>query len=236
LNAIPLSILYFQHTKHVQSNPRLLILLAGLLYGLAHLLIQGKGWLYHLYPFCLFLIVLTAVLLLDAIGRDAQRVRVLLFLSLVLLSGLLGLRAVRMGRADNSLERVQPLAAELTRDLSGYGLAKTDTVQTIDNNDGGVNALYRLQIRQPTRFIYDNQFFSYLDQPYIQGLRSEFIQALEHNPPRLIVVFDYSEMPHLGPERLALFPELTALLRNEYRVDKVRDGYTIYVRNASASG
>jgi hypothetical protein len=72
------------------------------------------------------------------------------------------------------------MATTLLADLRGYPLTSDDTVQVRDSVEGGIDALYLLHIRQPTRFIYD--FFSQAKAPVIAEVRAEFISGLEDNP------------------------------------------------------
>ena len=45
------------------------------------------------------------------------------------------------------------------------GCAPGDTVQVLDTTAGGIHALLRLGVRQPTRFIYDFHFFHDVERP-----------------------------------------------------------------------
>jgi hypothetical protein len=101
----------------------------------------------------------------------------------------------------------------------------------MDVTDGGINALYMLGIRQPTRFIYDFHFFHDTGSSYIQKLRAEFMEGLARGKPRFIVVFNTDWPPPLGRDRIKDFPELQEFLLAHYTIQRVNDeesGYTIY--------
>ena len=101
-------------------------------------------------------------------------------------------------------------------------------MQVLDTTGGGIHALLRLGVREPTRFLYDFHFFHDASHPVIRALRAELIQGLDAHPPRLIVVFEQG-WPAGGWERLDGFPELRERLA---RYDLVRPGpdYRIYAQ------
>ena len=103
-----------------------------------------------------------------------------------------------------------------------------DTVQVLDTTSGGIHALLRLGVREPSRFIYDFHFFHDAEQPAIRALRAELIRDLDARPPRLIVMFEEG-WPAGGWERLERFPDLAERLA---RYDLVRPGpgYRIYAQ------
>ena len=104
-----------------------------------------------------------------------------------------------------------------------------DTVQVLDTTDGGIHALFRAQVREPTRFLYDFHFFHDTEQPAIRALRAELVDGLEASSPRYIVVFR-TGWPTGGYDRIARFPELARLLATRYVVDVQRPAYTLYAK------
>jgi hypothetical protein len=198
----------------------------GALYGLLHFVGQGKGWEYHLYPLAAFTMVLLAAGLEPGTDR-APRPLVLATLLAVIVSGIgLADKATVVGGARWEREkaaRATDLAATLAKRLR-----PGDTVQVLDTTAGGVHALLRLAVRQPTRFLYDFHFFHDVDQPVIQGLRAELIRDLDASPPALIVVFEEG-WPSGGYERLDAFPLLRERLAR-YDLFQTGPGYRIHAQ------
>ena len=148
--------------------------LLGALYGAAHFALQGKGWEYQLYPLALFLCALAPgrralaapgrrARLADLAGRRARAVALAAWALLVLVLGAKGVEAREPAWIAEKARRV----ARLTRDLAPLA-PPGETVQVLDTTAGGIHALLRLGLRQPTRFIYDFHFFHDADDPRIR--------------------------------------------------------------------
>ena len=116
-----------------------------------------------------------------------------------------------------------------SRPLLSFG----DTVQVLDVTDGGIHALLRLHVRQPTRFLYDFHFFHNTADARIAALRAEFSDDLARARPAAVVVFRESWLRR-GYERLADLPPVARLLDRDYRlaVSAPDDAYRIYARRA----
>jgi len=205
---------------------RHLVVTLGVLYGLAHFVGQRKGWEYHLYPLAVFAVLLGVAGLPSRRGPGAPLatapVLVVLALSVVMLAGK-AMAVSPAGWERAKADAARGLAAEL-----GPMLGPGDTVQVLDTTEGGIHALLRLGVRQPTRFIYDFHFFHDTDRPVIQALRRELIRELDAHPPALIVVFERG-WPHGGYERLDAFPELAARLAR-YDLVLAGPGYRIHAQ------
>jgi hypothetical protein len=102
-------------------------------------------------------------------------------------------------------------------------------VQVLDTTEGGIHALFRLGVREPTRFIYDFHFFHDEGTAVVQALRAELIRDLDAHPPRVIVLFERG-WPHGGYERVERFPALAARLRERYQPPVTRGGYRLYAK------
>ena len=98
----------------------------------------------------------------------------------------------------------------------------------LDTTGGGIHALLRLRLREPTRFVYDFHFFHDTEQPTIRALRAELVRGLEARPPRLIVVFE-TGWPAGGYERLESFAALRERLAG-YDLVRPGPGYRIYAQ------
>jgi hypothetical protein len=107
------------------------------------------------------------------------------------------------------------------------------TVQVMDTTAGGIHALLRLGLRQPTRFIYDFHFFHDVDDSRIASLRAEFVDGLERGRPAALVVLEES-WPELGYARLAAFPELVRLLDRSFTLAVTGEGYRIYAKRSDS--
>jgi hypothetical protein len=207
--------------------------LLGAGYGFLHYALQAKGWEYQLYPFAAFMCVLASVPLAARSHSASARwmpaaTRGFTLAILVLTVTLLGAKGVEAADAPWIAEKERRVSA-LVRDLEV--LAGDGPVQVMDVTEGGVHALLRLHLRQPTRFIYDFHFFHDEGDARIEALRAEFARDLERRRPSAIVVFkDTWRRP--GYDRLREFPALARLLSRDYTLAADRDGYRIYARRA----
>jgi len=170
--------------------------------------------------------VLPTAELVPALARLRRPVALPLLLSVALTLVLLTGKAMAVSPAG--WERAKALAAHRLADEMAPRLRPGDTVQVLDTTGGGIHALLRLGVREPTRFLYDFHFFHDTEQPAIRALRAELIRDLDARPPRLIVLFEQG-WPAGGWERVERFPELAERLA---RYDLVRPGpgYRIYAQ------
>jgi hypothetical protein len=217
-------------------SPRVGLAALGALYGAAHFALQGKGWEYQLYPLALFLCALAPA----ATGHDPGEVRpfrvgrggvrrVVALAAWALLVIVLGAKGVDAREPDWITQKVRRVAA-LTRDLAPLAPPGA-TVQVLDTTAGGIHALLRLGVRQPTRFIYDFPFFHDVDDRRVRALRTELVAGLEAAHPAAVVVLEES-WPNLGYERLAAFPELEQLLTRSFALAVQGRGYRIYAQRS----
>ncbi|MDP2626817.1 MAG: glycosyltransferase family 39 protein [Candidatus Rokubacteria bacterium] len=219
----------------------------GVAYGAAHLALQGKGWEYHQYPLMFFLCVLAAgALEPEALARWrwpsvppalGRAIALGLFAALVVVLDAKGLDAMDapwIGQKERRVSAVVRDLEPLLRDARAREEGgRAVTVQVMDVTGGGIHALLRLGVRQPTRFIYDFHFFHDEGDPRIQALRAEFVSGLEAGRPAAIVVFK-DDWLRPGYERLADFPALGALLERTYTLAVEGDGYRIYAKRAGS--
>jgi hypothetical protein len=200
---------------------------AGLGYGVLHYVGQGKGWEYHLYPLAAFAGVLLFSEVAAVLRVPRRLVGVPLAASLAIIVLMLGFTGARTAEATWiwDKERVVRL---LTWDLQQL-VHPGDTVQVFDTTDGGVHALLRLHLTEPSRFLYDFHFLHDIERPAIRALRSELVGALDRRPPRYVVLFR-SGWPVSGYERIDRFPELARLLKAHYAIEVRRPTYVIYAK------
>jgi Dolichyl-phosphate-mannose-protein mannosyltransferase len=203
------------------------VVLTGLGYGLLHYVGQGKGWEYHLYPLAAF----AAVLLFSEVAAVLRTRPVILGMPLV---AALAFLVVVLGRTGVVTADAQWIwdkergVRVLAHDLDERR-RPGDLVQVLDTTDGGLHALLRLGIVEPTRFLYDFYFFHDTDRPIIQALRAELIAGLDLSPPRFIVVFRRG-WPSGREERIKEFPELARLLAERYVIAVGRADYVVYAK------
>jgi hypothetical protein len=209
------------------ARARHLVAALGVAYGIVHYVAQGKGWEYHLDPLAAFAAVLLAAELPAALAARRRLVAVTLAATLVAALVLLGAKGLEASPAEFWWARhatVRAVEADVrTRLVPG------DTVQVLDTTEGGIHALFRLGVREPTRFLYDFHFFHDEDSAVVQALRAELIRDLDTHPPRLIVLFERG-WPAGGYERVERFPALAQLLRERYQPALTRAAYRIYVK------
>jgi hypothetical protein len=212
--------------------------MVGILYGIVHFVVQGKGWEYQLYPLVLFCCALAPAAVvrwrpiewprvLDLFG--ARRIAAMTAWALLVL--VLGAKGVEALDAPWIAQKARRVSA-ITRDLRPLVPAGA-TVQVMDTTAGGIHALLRLGLRQPTRFIYDFHFFHDVDDSRIASLRAEFVDGLERGRPAALVVLEES-WPELGYARLAAFPELVRLLDRSFTLAVTGEGYRIYAKRSDS--
>jgi len=225
--AVALGVTIGATVRRRRLTSRHAVVLAGLGYGIAHYVGQGKGWEYHVYPAAAF----ASALLFAELGRLLRARRPLagaaLAASLVAAVVMLGAKGAEAADAAWIADKERRVAA-IVAALRGR-LAPGDLVQVLDTTGGGVHALLRLGVAQPTRFVYDFHFFHDTSAPVIQALRAELVRGLDARPPRCIVVLDEG-WPAGGQERIAAFPELADRLGRGFRPAARGDGWVIHAQ------
>ena len=79
-------------------------------------------------------------------------------------------------------------ASPPSRATSGRWCPPAPPCRSWTSTEGGIHALLRLELRQPTRFLYDFHFFHDEGDPRIQALRAELVAGLERGRPAAVVV------------------------------------------------
>lgn len=206
-----------------------LILVCGIIYGLLHYALQRKGFFYHLYPAFLFVFLLAASWL-EYIKQKRFSVlqMAMLCLTFYLMTGELYCSVKNIFIKPPNYFDNSPFPSKLVSDLKGR-VPQNETVQSMEAKGDGILCLLQLHIRQPTRFIHDVYFYYNIKNPYVQGLRNEFLHALKEAPP-LFIIFPKKGWPVYGYERIKLFPELDEWLHAHYTLDREREAYRLYKR------
>jgi hypothetical protein len=209
------------------ARARHLVAALGVAYGIVHYVAQGKGWEYHLDPLAAFAAVLLAAELPTALAARRRVVAITLAAMLVASLVLLGAKGLEASPAEFWWARHATVRA-VEADVRAR-LTPGDTVQVLDTTEGGIHALFRLRVREPTRFLYDFHFFHDEGSAVVQALRAEFIRDLDARPPRMIVLFERG-WPAGGYDRVARFPALADTLRERYQPALTRAAYRLYVK------
>lgn len=205
-------------------DARTMLLAAVVLGGFAGYLAQRKGWHYQAAPY-VYSAVLLSALLAARVWQAGEQGRALVgYLGLLigmpqLLSvGLVA--AAEIVRMREGPHTPEPFVRQLMADLDANAPPGMP-VQVLDTTSGGIAALVRSGRRQPTRFIYDFQFYLGSETPYRTALRSELIARLAAAGPHLLVVTNQQWPGKAGFERVEdvrLWPELIARLHTQYRL------------------
>ncbi len=208
---------------------RHVVVTLGIAYGVVHFVGQGKGWEYHLYPLAAF----SAVVLFAALEpvRLVRPLGVGLAACLAVVALLLAIKGAEASHPAWLSFKERRVAA-VVHTLEGR-LDAGDTVQVLDTTAGGIHALLRLGVSEPTRFVYDFHFFHDVDHPTIRGLRRQFADALATHPPRFVLLFEEG-WPGGGYERVASFPALAAILAT-YTVETSGEGYRVLARPSTTA-
>jgi hypothetical protein len=227
---------FWPYQRYRAHWPRALVLGLCALYSVAHVFLQQRGWPYHYFPLHYFGLAVGGVAAGSLLSHGDGRLRLAATTALLIVALPLASASFDNARKFSSMQTSQPLSVALTADLAGWGLTPGETVQTLDTNRGGVQALYNLGLTMPTGFYFDFPLFHRPDRPEVQALRQNFMRELSSHPPRLIVYFDTTWPSYYGVDRLATFPELADYIAEHYRLAKVvENGYSVYELKPAAA-
>ena len=154
--------------------------------GIVSFLGQGKAFPYHRYPLEVFLLLLIGLDAAEALrGRGWARIPAgaLLIFAVFAVCFPWTARASRYDWQHDAF--TQSLSADLT---STGGPSLSGHVQCLDMFAGCLGTLYRLDLMQSTGFLYDCYFFNQPQNAFTLEMRQRFLDDLERDPPRLIVV------------------------------------------------
>jgi hypothetical protein len=185
----------------IPKPPRVRAMIALSAFGLIHLLVQRKGWFYHVYPVGVGLACWGAWALAKL---STWRVLVCLILTA---SGA-GWLAISVSRIeyDPFLRAASAMQAALESHLP-----RGARVQMMDSDHGAFLAMARAGMRQATPHI---QWFSLLFGK--DAVRRHFLAALEADPPAAVLLTNSQWPNQAGFEAADDWPELTALLASHY--------------------
>jgi hypothetical protein len=211
---------------------RMQLALVGAAYGLFHYFVQSKGWSQHVYlPIAFFLIC--GFHAVDTVLRGTSRpwryVSVAgTAITLLLLSPLYLMSMDRLKKRD--LESVQAAMNDLAP-LVTTG----DEVQPVENMAGLINAIYRMRLRIPARYLHSYPFFHATGNEkadaYFASMKADFVARLSDDRVRVIIV-DADDLAMIGSG----YPALAALLEDECVLHAANAWYSIFVKRARGGG
>jgi hypothetical protein len=193
--------------------PRVRVMIGLTAFGLIHLLAQGKGWFYHIYPL--------------AVGVTCWGAWSLAFLSRWQVFACLGVTALTLcWLVPTVLEQTEnnpavAAAAAMQSDLEKY-LPRGARVQMLDSEYGAFRAMARAGMRQATPHI---QWFSLLVGT--PSVRRDFLAALKADPPAGILLTNSQWPKESGFEATDQWPGFVTLLASLY--DLKLTGHADYI-------
>ena len=209
----------------VPKPPRVRALIGLTLFGLIHLLAQGKGWFYHGYPL--------------AIGLACWGAWSLAVLSIPRAALCLTITAATLAwlvpPALTQAETYPALRAASAMQLALQSrLPRGARVQVLDSDNGAFIAMARAGMRQATPHI---QWFSLLLAP--DSVRRDFVAGLAADPPAAILLTNSQWPQASGFEAADRWPEFAALLTSRYVLDRTGDesgiAWRLYIRRGVPS-
>jgi len=201
------------------------VLVAGILFGAASDIAQGKGFLYHRYPFAAFVLLWVAIEFAAA-TRVAGIPRKLAYVGLLYGAIVAGLFTSRASIRTWDETYNQALRLDLISlggsNLSGPGLS--GSVQCITMSPECATTLYHLHLLQSTGLVYDYFIFGPSKYPAIAYVRQRFWNQFIDNRPRVIVLGRW-----LCPERADDYSKLN---RWPAFRDYLNQHYTLYAERS----
>ena len=213
------------------------LLVAGILFGAASDILQGKGLLYHRYPFAAFVLLWVAIEFAIA-TRGLRFPRKLAYAALVygaIIAGVFTSRAcVRTWDQAYSQSLRQDLISLGGSNLSG-------SVQCITAIPECATTLHHLHLLQSTGLVYDYYIFGPGNNPAVAFARQRFWGEFTGNRPRVLIVGRWSFMERADDySKLNRWPAFSDDLSQHYTLYAERSftppkrgllgyGYRIYV-------
>ena len=208
--------------RHKWSWERTL-LVAGILFGAASDIAQGKGFLYHRYPFAAFVLLWVAIEFATA-TRGAGIPRKLAYVGLLYGAMIAGLFTSRASGRTWDETYNQALRQDLIS-LGGSNLS--GSVQCVTMSPDCATTLHRLNLLQSTGLVYDYFLFGPSKYPAVAYVRQRFWDQFVANRPRVIIVGRW-----LYPEQADDYSKLN---RWPAFRDYLNQNYALYVERSFPS-
>jgi hypothetical protein len=197
---------------------------------------SGQFFAYHYIPFIYFIILLSSLAITQSPPSTFHFPP-----STVLLSSFLFLLTIlALVRPSTTFIRQlksQPITTSTNRaeEISYFlenNLQPGDTVQPLDWTGGTLLAMLETRAHIATPYIFDFYFYHHVSNPYIQSLRTDFMNSLQIASPRFIIEVTAIDKPWIsGADTSREFPELRTFLTGNYSVTIHKDDYIIYEIN-----
>jgi len=213
------------------------LLVAGILFGIASYLAQGKAFPYHRYPMLAFLFLWVGLQMIPAL-RARGMVRTLA------VAGVGFATIVAPIYVHQSVQKVwdPKFSDSLAADLHQLGGAVlSGRVQCIDTPADCDATLYRMRLVQSTGLFYDYLVLGSNQQRVIRDVRGTFWQQFQKNTPQVLIV-GTGLYPHgSGYGKLASWPLFQQELASHYALYEDRSfppaesgprAYRIYVEKS----
>lgn len=187
--------------------------------------VSGQFWAYHRLPFfCLTLF--TGGYLLAGREWYALAAAGLLAVSSVAVSG----RGVWRETTQSSVERDRLGIPDRFAEYLKVHMKEGDTVQPIDWARGALYGMLQVKAPLATRYPYTFYFHHHVSHPFIQKIRSEFLDELAHCPPRFLLEPFKVNLP-TGVDTEKTFQAFEEWRNVRYHVAEQGDEYRIWERN-----
>lgn len=187
---------------------------------------SGQFFPYHHLPFVYFILSLASLCLAESKWRVGAVMVLVLVILLDVRPSPAFLRQVEGRPIVTSTDRAEAIAKFLEKNL-----AEGDTVQPLDWTGGTLLAMLETRAHLATPYIFDFYFYHHISDPYIQSLRTDFLDDLRESRPRFIVEVTAIDKPWItGDDASREFPALRAFLDEHYSVTIQKDDYVIYER------
>jgi len=197
--------------------------------------LTGQFFPYHYIPF-IYTIILVAALSLSTFHSPLSKRPSFPFhlSSFILLTTVLVtvkpsqtfLRQIEGKEIATSTDRAAQLSAFLEKHLE-----PGDEVQPLDWTGGTLLAMLEARAPIATSYVFDFYFYHHISEPYIQSLRSDFMDELQTAVPRFIIEVTAVDKPWISGEDTSRdFPELRVFLNEKYSVTMEREDFIIYER------
>jgi hypothetical protein len=198
----------------MSKPPRVRMMIGLAAFGLIHLLVQRKGWSYHVYPLGVGLACWGAWTLAALPARQAFACLAVMALTL----GWFVPRSISWAE-DNAA----PRAASAMQSVLESHLPRGARVQMLDADAGAFLAMARAGMRQATPHI---QWFSLLLAE--DSVRQDFLSGFGANPPDAVLLTNDQWPKAAGFEAADDWPEFAAILKSQY--DLTATGQDDFIR------
>jgi hypothetical protein len=203
--------------------PRVRVMIGLTLFGLIHLLVQRRGWFYHVYPLGVGLACWGAWSLASLPPWRAVVCLLATAITPVWLAQQQTLIRTRMYQVLHSASAMQAALEDR--------LPRGARVQMLDSDYGAFLAMARAGMRQATPHI---QWFSLIFAE--DSVRREFLAALEDNPPAAVLLTNSQWPQPDGFDAAERWPQFAALLASRYVLDRSKNengiAWRLYLRVA----